>query len=273
VSFVGGGLGYRHAHREALLNGDDGPDLLEVIPEQFFANPGELDVLAERYPLAFHCVGLSVGTAVADTVGDDVTRTYLRRLRELVRRVEPLYLGEHLAFTRAPNGADLGHVCPLPYTDETYGLVSTRVSAWQDRLEIPLVLKNIAHPFLWPCDTMTAGAFFERLVRETDCGLLLDVSNVLYDARNFGWSPATLLGQYPLEEVRAVHLAGGTHSSRDRFWTDSHDQPVEEECFALLARLRGRSRLQAAVVTRDRRLPPLSELLAESRRAAGILRG
>jgi hypothetical protein len=36
-----------------------------------------------------------------------------------------------------------------------------------------------------------------------------------------------------------VHLAGGVHSARDRFWTDTHDQPIDEEVFALLPVLRG----------------------------------
>ena len=49
------------------------------MPEHFFAHPGEIDALAERYPLVFHCVGLSVGTAVADVAGDEVTRAHLGR--------------------------------------------------------------------------------------------------------------------------------------------------------------------------------------------------
>jgi uncharacterized protein (UPF0276 family) len=273
VNFLGGGVGYRRVHREALLGGEPGPEVLQVTPEHFFAHPGELDALAERYPLAFHCVGLSVGTAVADPFGDEITRAHLRRLRELVRRVEPLYVSDHLAFTRAPNGTDLGHLCPLPYTEETYALVSTRITAWQDALEVPLALKNIAHPFFWPGDSMTPGVFFGRLAADTESGLLLDVTNILCDARNFGRSPAILLGQYPLHSVRALHLAGGSHSSRDRFWTDTHDCAVDEDAFALLPALRGRAPLQAAIVERDRRLPALSALLAEARRAAAILRG
>jgi uncharacterized protein (UPF0276 family) len=273
VTFLGAGVGYRRAYRPALLGDGPRPDLLEVTPEDFFAHPEDLDVLAERYPLVFHCAGLSVGTAVAEPLGDDVTRAHLGRLRDLVRRVEPIYVSDHLAFRRAPNGTDLGHFCPLPYGDETYELVSARVRLWQDALELPIVLENIAHPFLWPGDTMSAGTFFERLSADTDCGLLLDLSNLLYDARNFGRSPGALLREFPLGAVRALHLAGGAHSSRDRFWNATHDHAIDEEVFTLLPALRGRAPLLAAIVERDHRLPPLHDLLAEANRASAILRG
>ena len=78
--------------------------------------------------------------------------------------------------------------------------------------------------------------------------------------------------RYPLDAVWALHLAGGVHGARDRFWSDTHDHPVEEDAFALLPALRGRASLRAAIVERDRRLPPLPELCAEARRAAEILR-
>jgi uncharacterized protein (UPF0276 family) len=270
--FLGGGVAYRRAHRAALLGPGPGPEVLEVAPEHFYAHPDELDGLAERYPLLFHCGGLSIGTAVTDVRGDELTRAHLRRIRALVRRVEPRFLSDHLAFTRAPNGVDLGHLCPLPYNAESLDLVIARVCAWQEELELPIALENIAHPFAWPSNTMSAATFLAHLAAETGCGVVLDVTNVLYDARNFGRIPESLLREYPLDQAWSVHLAGGVHSSRDRFWNDTHDQPIEDEAFGLLSLLRERAGLQAAIVERDRRLPALEDLLAEARRAADIVR-
>jgi uncharacterized protein (UPF0276 family) len=271
--FLGAGVGYRRAHRAALLGPGPSPDMLEVMPEHFFAHPEEMDALAERYPLIFHCVGLSIGTAVDDLRGDEVTRAQLKRLRALVRRVKPLFVSDHLAFTRAPNGLDLGHLCPLPCNEESYALVAERLHVWQDELEVPIALENIAHPFIWPGDAMSEASFFQQLVDETGCGLHLDITNLLYDARNFGREPEALLMDYPLESAWALHLAGGVHSARDRFWNDTHDHPIDDEVFALLPPLRGVAPVRAAIVERDRRLPPLAELVAEARRAAEILRG
>lgn len=269
--FLGAGIGYRRAYREALLGPTPGPDVLEVMPEHFYARPDELAALAERYPLVFHAVGLSIGTAVDDPRGDELTRAQLPRLRALIRAAEPLFLSEHLAFTRSPSGIDLGHLCPLPCNEESFALVAERIRVWQDALEVPIALENIAHPFVWPGDTMSEATFFQRLVDETQCGLHLDVTNLLYDARNFRRAPESLLMEYPIESAWALHLAGGIHSARDRFWLDTHDQPVDEEAFGLLPRLRGVSPLRVAIVERDRRLPALPELLAEARRAADLL--
>jgi len=271
---VRGGIGYRRAHRAVLLDparaNEVRPDVLEIVPEHFFADPGQLDALADRYPLVFHCVGLSVGTAVADPAGDAVTRAHLARLRPLVRRARPLYLSDHLAFTRSPSGRDLGHLCPLPLDERSYSLVAARVRLWHDVLDVPVALENIAHPFRWPSDGLDEPTFFRRLAADTDCGLLLDVTNLLYDARNFGEDPRALLERYPLDCVRGLHLAGGVRG-RDHFWVDSHDQAVDEDAFALLPALRGRAPILAAIVERDGRLPALAELCAEARRAATLL--
>jgi uncharacterized protein (UPF0276 family) len=242
------------------------------MPEHFFAAPFELEPLAARYPMVFHSVGLSIGTAAGDEAGDPVTRAALARVRELARRARPLFVSDHLAFTRSPGGIDLGHLCPLPCTEETYALVAARVRAWQEILEAPIALENIAHPFRWPGDTMSEPELFRRLTADTGCGLLLDLTNLLYDARNFGGRPSDLLTQYPLDAVWGVHLAGGVEGA-DRFWNDTHDQAVDEEAYALLRQLAGRPALKTVVVERDGRLPSLGELCAEARRAAEIVRG
>jgi hypothetical protein len=273
AGFVGGGIGYRRAHRTALLGAGPRPAVLEVMVEHFFADPQALDALGAVYPLVFHAVGLSIGTAVADPRGDDVARQHIERVRALVGRARPLYVSDHLAFTRSPDGVDLGHLCPLPLTEAALALVSARVRLWQDALGVPMVLENIAHPFRWPEASFTEAEMLRRLTAETGCGVLLDLTNLVHDARNFGGDARAMLDELPLGSVRGVHLAGGFASAADRFWVDSHDRPVDEEALALLPALRGRAPVQAIIVERDRRLPALAELCAEAARAAGAFVG
>jgi hypothetical protein len=60
--FVGAGIGYRRAAPGgAALVPSPGRTCSRIMPEHFYAHPEELDALAERYPLVFHCVGLSIG--------------------------------------------------------------------------------------------------------------------------------------------------------------------------------------------------------------------
>jgi hypothetical protein len=258
---VRAGIGYRRAHREALLAGD-GPELLEVIPGHFFADPEAIAPLAEKYPLVLHEVGMSIGT-----VKDDLSRATLQRVKALVQIARPLLFSDHLAMTRA-NGIDLGHLCPVPYTHGMLDLVCDRVRAWQDLLGVPIAIENIAAPFELPAD-MSEPEFFARLVERTGCGMLLDVTNLVVNGRNHGFDPQARADQYPLEAVWQVHLAGG-YVSKD-FWIDSHSEPVDEASFALLRGIAGRARdLRAIVVERDDKIPPLAELVAEARRARAV---
>ncbi|HUJ58178.1 MAG TPA: DUF692 domain-containing protein [Kofleriaceae bacterium] len=269
MSFVGAGIGYRRTHRDALLaDAGERPALLEIIPGHFFGEPEALAPLAARYPLVFHEVGLSLGTADA---GSAASRALVARIRALIDLARPALVTDHVAITRSPGGVDLGHLCPLWYTREALALVGDRVRALQDRFGVPVALENIAAPFALGEAELTEAAFFGELCAATGCGMLLDLSNLIANARNFGFDAAARLADYPLEAVVQVHLAGG---SDDRgFWVDSHDAPVGDDAFALLAQLRGRARsLVAIVVERDDRVPPLPELVAEARRAEALWR-
>ena len=275
--FVGGGVGYRHPYRAALLDEESAPRpalpaLLEIMPDHFFASPAALEPLAERYPLVLHDVGLSPGTW-PDESARAIEERRLERVRDLVRRARPLLISDHLALTRSPAGRDLGHLAPLRYTRALLEHLAARLAWLQDRLGAPLALENIAAPFLLPGD-FDEPAFFHRLVERTGCGVLLDLSNLVVNGRNFDFDPRVRLPDYPLGSVMQVHLAGARRDGGDpRLWVDSHDGPVSEESFALLAALRGRAPLRAVIVERDDRLPPLGELCAEAARAARVFTG
>jgi uncharacterized protein (UPF0276 family) len=263
-AYVGSGIGYRREHRAALLDPSltGRPPVLEAIPDHFFADPSEIDPLA-GWPLVFHDVGLSIGTAPG--AADEVVRRRVERIRALVHRARPLLFSDHLAITRSPSGVDLGHLCPVLPDRRTLELVCDRVRALQDLLRVPVALENIAHPFELE-GSFTEAELFCEIVRRTGCGMLLDLTNLVLDARNFGFDAAARLDMYPLEAVWQVHLAGGVRVGR--FWVDSHGAAVGRSELGLLARMRRRAgALRAIVVERDQNLPPLHELVAEAREA------
>jgi uncharacterized protein (UPF0276 family) len=262
MSFLGAGIGYRHPYRETLLADRDSRLVLEIIPDHFFADPAALEPIAAAYPIVFHEVGLSIGTA------DDgrPARAMIERIRALMVVAKPALVSDHLAITRSPSGVDLGHLCPIWYTREVLALIGDRIRAWQDELGVPIALENIAAPFVIPDGDMTEPELFCELVEATGCSMLLDLTNLLANAHNFGFDPKARLAEYPLEAVVQVHLAGG--AMREGFWVDSHSEPVADASYDLLLRIRERAtRLTTIIVERDERLPPLPELIAESRRA------
>jgi uncharacterized protein (UPF0276 family) len=265
TAYRGSGVSFRRRHRADLLAATpaDRPSLLEIIPAHFFADPALLDDLAAAYPLVFHEVGLSIGTAPGPA--DATTRAMLARVRALVARARPILVSDHLALTRAPSGADLGHLCPLHLTRETLTEVADRVHLWQETLGAPIALENIAMPFELPGE-LSEPAFMTELVARTGSGLLLDLTNLVVNAKNFAFDPVSKLEEYPLEAVWQVHLAGG--SLRNGFWVDSHSTPVGKLEYELLAKVSRRAaRLRAIIVERDENVPDLAELVAEARQA------
>ena len=64
-----------------------------------------------------------------------------------------------------------------------------------------IALENIAAPFSVPGNELTEAEFLSALVDRTGCGVLLDLTNLLYNARNEGRDPCELVSEYPLEAV------------------------------------------------------------------------
>ena len=264
----GAGIGYRAAHRGALLEGQ-GPAVLEVVPDHFFPHPEALTPIAERYPIVLHDVGQSVVTAW--DVDLDFTRERLVRIRELVEVSGALLFSDHLALTRGPDGTDLGHLAPAWYTHDTLARVADRVHQLQETLGIPVALENIAAPFVVPDADFDEPEFMHRLHEATGCGVLLDVTNLLINARNFGFDPRARMGEYPLHAVMQVHLAGGVED--DGWWVDDHAHAVDAESYGLQDALRGQAPLLCVVVERDAHLPSLDRLVAEANHAEAVWRG
>ena len=265
--FVGAGLSFRKPYRAELLadGGHARPAVLEVVPSHFFANPELLAPLAERYPIVFHEVGCSIGTA-KPTDGE-----HIRRIKSLFEFGKPLYFTEHLALTTSPDGTDLGHLAPMWYTREALDLVADRVKAWQDELGLEIALETITTPFVIPEADLSDREFFHELVERTSCGLLLDVTNQVINAHNLDFDAEEQIEGYPLHAVIQAHLAGGQQGGA--VWVDSHSAPVDDASFELLRLLRGRAPLRTIIIERDADLPALAELVSEASRASAIWRG
>jgi len=263
--WLGVGLSYRRRYRQALLecSSAEGPEVLEIIPDHFFANPDDLKALAERYPIIFHELGISPPTAFAQEEGlaSAYREARLHRILELFEYVTPHYFTEHLAITHAPDGTALGHLAPIWYTEAWLEQLTQRILSLKSLLGVPIALENIAAPFEVPHADMDEGTFLTRLVQETGCGLLLDITNLLYTSRNFGFEPKERLQKYPLDAVWLVHLAGGVE--KEGQWIDTHSQAVEEASFALLDAISSKIQPAAVFIERDGNMPPFHSLREE----------
>lgn len=257
AAFAGFGLGMRREHYPAFLAGEAAVDFVEVISENFMVDGGRpLDTLRrvrDHYPVILHGVSLSIGSA------HGVDDGYLAKLRHLADRIEPLWISDHLCWTRthAHNSHDL---LPMPYTCESLDVVCANIQRAQDALARPMLFENPSSYCAFPDDTLTEWEFIAHMARRTGCQLLLDVNNVCVSAHNHGWDARAYVDGLPLQAVRQIHLAGHTPGE---LRIDTHDRAVCDEVWALYAHAVARCGRVATMIERDGDIPPLAVLEAE----------
>jgi uncharacterized protein (UPF0276 family) len=256
--FSGYGLGLRKEHYREFLENQVAVDFVEVISENFMVDGGQprhiLRQVRERYPVVLHGVSMSIGSA------DGLRADYLKRLKALVDEVEPLFVSDHLSWSRfgSFNSHDL---LPLPYTDEALDLVCANIHQAQEALGRPMLFENPSSYLAFEGADMSEWEFLAAMSRRTGCGLLLDVNNVYVSAINNGFDAADFLDGLPYDAVRQIHLAG--HSQGDALLIDTHDSPVCEAVWQLYAQVMARVGPVATMIERDDHIPPLDDLLQE----------
>ena len=257
------GIGLRKAHYREVVEGRPALGFVEVHSENFFVDGGAALAVLERaralYPVSLHGVGLSLGSA------DTGSETHLRRLKQLVDRIEPALVSEHLCWG-AVGGVHFNDLLPLPYTEEALALMSERVDRAQEMLGRQLLVENISAYVEYRDRAMSETAFLAALSRRTGCAILFDVNNLYVNAVNFGGDAAALMDELPAEAIGQFHLAG--HLRTDDGLIDHHGSRVAPEVWALYRRACRRIGARPTLIEWDTGLPPLEVLLDEARIAA-----
>jgi uncharacterized protein (UPF0276 family) len=280
VPFLGHGIGLRtchyadflgerpEEHRARELRGDGAPkvDWVEVITDNFLGEGGNprrvLHAVRASYPVVFHGVGLSLGST------DPLDDAYLDGMAKLAAEIEPAWISDHLCFGSL--GGRHGHdLWPLPFNETSLAHVSSRISAVQDRLRRPILVENVSSYVTFTSSTWTEWAFLSELTRRTGCGLLLDVNNVFVSAHNHGFAAEEFLAGLPTGSVGQIHLAG--HSRKGPLLLDTHDHAVPDGVWDLYRSALARFGPISTLVEWDDKVPPLDAVIAESRKAEGLM--
>jgi len=267
--FGGFGLGLRRTHYADFLETRVPVDFVEVISENYMVEGGKplriLQDIRARHPVILHGVSMSVGSA------QGLDGEYLDRLAALAERIDPLWVSDHLCWTRtsAHNSHDL---LPLPLTAEALDVVCENIDRAQEKLGRAMLFENPSSYLTFPEDEMSEWEFLSRMARRTGCYLLLDVNNVYVSAQNHGYSAAEYIAGLPLDRVRQIHLAGHSPATEDRaIVIDTHDREVCDEVWSLYGYAVARTGPVATMIERDDGIPPLCELLSELDRARAIV--
>lgn len=265
LAYPGFGLGLRPDHYRDFLDGPQPVEWLEIISENFMVPGGKplamLDAIRADYPMVLHGVSLSIGSA------EPLDMDYLRQLKALAERVEPLWVSDHLCWTgiNAHNSHDL---LPLPYDAPTLDCVVDNISRVQDYLGRRILIENPSSYVTFRASDRSEWEFLAEMATRADCLLLLDINNIYVSARNHGFHPHDYLVGLPAGRVQQIHLAG--HSDMGDYVIDTHDADVCDAVWELYADACGLLGPVATMIERDDDIPPLAALIAELDRARGV---
>lgn len=266
------GVGLKGAHVPALFARGpaafmQGSGFLEVHAENFMVDGGpmlrRLEAVRERWPLSIHGVGLSIGGL------GPLDPAHLERLDRLLRRFEPRWFSEHLAWSsHGPRW--FNDLLPLPYDQATLDRVCRHIDQVQERLQRPMLLENPSTYLGWSGATMDEAQFLCCVVRRTGCGLLLDVNNAYVSGVNQGTDAWRLIEALPAGAVGEIHLAGFAEdrdAAGERLLIDHHGSAVDAAVWDLYRRTLARLGPVPTLVERDNHVPAFDVLEAEAQRA------
>jgi uncharacterized protein (UPF0276 family) len=264
------GIGLRFPHHRIVREEKPAVGWLEVHPENYMGGgrPLEyLEAIRRDYPLSLHGVGLSLGSA------DRLDERQLARLQQLVERVEPALVSEHLAWS-AVGGRHFADLLPLPLTEDALAVFCRNVDATQQRLKRPILVENPSSYLRYRHSTIPEWEFIATVAARTGCGILCDVNNIYVSACNHGFDARRYLSSLPAERIGEIHLAGHTLREFDdgrSIRIDDHGSRVCNEVWALYAEAVALFGRVPTLIEWDTDVPPLAVLLEEAGHAESIL--
>ncbi|WP_462321451.1 HvfB family MNIO-type RiPP peptide maturase [Halochromatium sp.] len=261
----GAGLGLRRAFAAAAAEHPPAEvDFWEIAPENWMGVGGRwgkvLRSMTERFPVVCHGLSLSIGSPAP------LDLDFIRKLKVFLDSHQIRAYTEHLSFC-----SDDGHLydlMPIPFTEEAIADVVGRIRQVQDILERRIALENVSY-YAAPGQQLSELEFINRVVREADCDLLLDVNNIHVNSINHGYDANAFLDGLPGERVVYGHIAGHYQEAPD-LRVDTHGADVIEPVWNLLERAYERFGVFPTLLERDFNIPPLAQLTTEVQQISSL---
>jgi uncharacterized protein (UPF0276 family) len=259
------GVGLRAPHQRQFLEQRPAVGWLEVHTENYLDQSGHdwhvLQRLRRDYPVSLHGVGLGLGSARGFSL------EHLRRVRDLVRAIEPALVSEHLCWG-AVGDRHLNDLLPLSLDQAALDLLCARVDQVQHALQRPLLLENVSTYARFNSDAMTEAQFMAALAARTGCGLLLDINNLYVNQCNHGEDALAAMAAIAPGTVGELHLGG--HLVTPQAVIDHHGAAVAEPVWRLYQAALERFGAVPTLIEWDTDIPPLAVLLGEADRARAL---
>lgn len=229
----------------------------EVAPENWMTIGGksgkQFRSMTERFDFVCHGLSLSLGST------DPLDETFVIEVKRFLSEHGIKLYSEHLSY--CSKGGHLYDLMPIPFTGEAVTHVATRIKRVQDILEQRIAIENVSY-YAAPGQEMDEIDFFNAVVNEADCNVLLDINNIYVNSVNHGYDADAFLKAIPAHRIAYAHIAGHYVEAED-FLIDTHGADIIDPVWKLLGKAYELFGVFPTLLERDFNLPPLVELLKE----------
>lgn len=254
----GAGLGLRRTILDGLVNNAPKEvSFYEVAPENWINIGGKLGkqfrAMTERFPFVCHGLSLSLGSPAP------LDESFVKDVKAFLKQHQIKLYSEHLSYC-----SDEGHLydlMPIPFTQESVSYVAQRIKRVQEILEQRIAIENVSY-YAAPGQEMDEIDFFNAVVAEADCDVLLDINNIYVNSINHGYDAEQFLAQMPAEHIAYAHIAGHYAEAED-FMVDTHGADVIDPVWTLLDKAYEQFGVFPTLLERDFNIPALEQLLLE----------
>jgi uncharacterized protein (UPF0276 family) len=261
----GAGLGLRRPFLNQIV---DNPlqtvDFYEVAPENWITIGGktakQFRALTERHDFICHGLSLSLGST------DPLDEKLVNDVKQFMTEHQIRLYSEHLSY--CSKDGHLYDLMPIPFTAEAVTHVAQRIQRVQDILEQRIALENVSY-YAAPGQEMSEIDFFNAVIEEADCDILIDINNIYVNSVNHGYDAEAFLKAIPANRIAYAHIAGHFVQAED-FLVDTHGADVIDPVWNLLGKAYELYGVFPTLLERDFNIPTMAELLKEVGTIASI---
>jgi len=260
------GFGLRPCHYSFIETERPNVPWFEVLTDNYLRQQGldfyHLEKVCDAYAITLHGIGLSLGST------DLLNQDYLRQLKSLVQRTQPLMVSDHLCWTSF-NKQYFHELLPLPYTEEAVHHLANRIRYVQDFLGQQIMVENVSTYLQFTHSTLKEWDFIQAVAEEADCLILLDINNIYVSAYNNNFEPQHYLTKLPATRIGQLHLAGfsdlGTHL------LDTHSASIHPPVWSLFEEAIKHFGALPTIIEWDNKIPAFPRLQEEAQTAQKIM--
>lgn len=218
--------------------------VLEIEPQTHWIQPDpstnqyaiDQVTLKKIQSLPYHKLMHSIGFPVGGSRLPDPVEYPLHHA--MIEALGVSWMSEHLSFNKAAyEGREFVTNYMLPPLQTPAGVEAAvhTIKSMQRNVPIPIAVETGVNYLRTIPRHINDGLFMRQVVEQADCGILLDLHNLLTNQLNGRQSMEGFLSEIPLERVIEIHVAGG--KMRGNFYIDAHSGKIPDNLLEVAAQL------------------------------------